>query len=168
MSSLKIWFIFAILFMFLASTSVAEVNAVEKETAVSAIERAEAELFTVLEVINEAESAGADVSGFSSLLNDEAQLLAQAVTSLRIGDFEGAVQFADLAVEIAKQVKAEADALRDVQLGSPVWNMWLSMVGSLFSVLVVAFASFGSWNLFKRLYYRRLRDMKPEVVSDES
>jgi hypothetical protein len=168
MSRLKIWVGFSILFVFIASTFVARVNAVERETGVSAIERAEAELFTVLELVNEAENAGADISGFSSLLNDAAQLLAQAATSLRVGDFEGAVRFADLASDISRQIKVEAEALRDVQLGSPVWNMWLTMVSSLFAVLVVAFASFGIWNVFKRLYYRKLRDMKPEVASDES
>jgi len=168
MSSLKFWFLFSILFVFVASTFVVRVSAVERETALSAIERAELELFKVLEVVNEAESAGADISGFSSLLNDAAQLLAQAITSIRVGDFEGAVRFADLATDISRQLQVEAEALRNVQLGSPVWNMWLTMVGSLFAVLVVAFASFGSWNVFKRLYYRRLRDMKPEVASDES
>jgi len=133
-----------------------------------AIGTADEVMASTYQAVREAEMAGADVSGFSEPLKDAAQLLAQAHTSFRVGDFDSAMQFANLTSEIGKDVEVRAYRLRDLQRGLPVWEMWLTMVKSFFAVLVVVLVSFWSWRVFKRVYYRRMGDMQPEATSHES
>ncbi len=167
MSVRKFWVLLLVLVQFSAVLSQVVVLGSEDDAAF-AISSAEVVMASAYQAVREAERAGADVSGFSELLKDGAQLLAQAHTSFRIGDFDGAVRFANLTGEIGKEVEVKAFQLRDLQRGLPVWQMWLIMVQSFFGVLGVLLGSFLSWRVFKRLYYRRIRVMKPEVASDGS
>jgi len=167
MSALK----FCVLLLILAqvATTVSQATALGSEgEATLAINAAEEDMAKAYKVVKEAEIAGADISGFSTLLKDAVQLLAQAHTSFRVGDFEGAVRFANLASEIGKEVEAKAYQLREFKRGLPVEQMVLTIAGSFFGVLAVVITSFLSWFVFKRLYYRRIRATKPEVASDGS
>ncbi len=168
MSGLKFSYLLIILLVFAVSAFVSPALAADRESAAFAIQDADVEMVSAYEAVIEAESAGADVSGFSKLLKDAAQLLAQAHTSFRAGDFESATRFAGLSAEIGNEVEAKAYQLRDLQRGLPVWHTWLTIVQSLFAVLAVVLLSFLAWSVFKRLYYRRADIMRPEVVSDES
>lgn len=151
------------------STMLSGVAALDGEFEASlAISDAENVMDSAYQAVKEAETAGADISGFSELLKDGAQLLAQAHTSFRVGDFDSAVRFANLTSEIGEEVEVKANRLRDLQRGLPVWQMWLTMVQSFFAVLVVVLVSFGGWRVFKRFYYRRIDVMKPEVARDGS
>ena len=151
------------------STMLSPAAALDSEgEAVLAIGAAEEVMASAYQAVREAEMAGADISGFSELLTDAAQILAQAHTSFRVEDFDSAVRFANLTNEIGEEVKVKAYRLRDLQRGLPVWQMWLTMVQSIFAVLVVVLASFWSWRVFKRIYYRRIGALKPEVTSDGS
>jgi len=162
---------FCVLFLVLVqlSTMLSQAVALDSEgEAVLAIDAAEDVMFFVYQAVRDAEMAGADISGFSELLRDAAQLLAHANTSFRVGDFGSAVQFANLTGVIGKKVEVEAFRLSDSRRGLPVWQMWLIMIQSIFGVLVVVLLSFWSWRVFKRLYHRRIGAMKPEVASDGS
>jgi uncharacterized membrane protein len=167
MSALK----FCVLLLILAqvATTISQATALGSEgEAILAINAAEEEMANAYKVVKEAEIAGADISGFSALLKDAVQLLAQAHTSFRVGDFEGAVRFANLTSEIGKEVETKAYQLREFKRGLPVEQMVLTIVGSFFGVIAVVIASLLSWSVFKRLYYRRIRATKPEVASDGS
>ena len=162
---------FCILFLVLVQLSTTLLPAVALDSegeAVLAIDTAEDDMSSAYQAVRDAEMAGADISGFSELLKDAAQLLAQAHTSFRVGDLGSAVQFAILTGVIGKEVEVKALRLSDLQLGVPVGQMWWAMVQSLFAVLVVVLLSFWSWRVFKRLYHRRIGAMKPEVASDGS
>jgi len=136
--------------------------------AVLAISAAEEVTASAFQAVKEAEIAGADISGFSQLLTDAVQLLAQAHTSFRVGDFDSAVRFASLTSEIGKEVEVKANRLGELKRGLPVTQVWLTIVESLFAVLAVILLSFWGWRVFKRLYYRRISGTKPEVASDGS
>ena len=136
--------------------------------AVLAISAAEEVTASAFQAVKEAEIAGADISGFSQLLKDAVQLLAQAHTSFRVGDFDSAVRFASLTSEIGKEVEVKANRLGELKRGLPVMQVWLTIVESLFAVLAVILLSFWGWRVFKRLYYRRISGTKPEVASDGS
>ena len=167
MSALK----FCILLLVLAqiATTFSQATALDSENeAVLAISTAEDVIASAYQAVIESEVAGADISGLSALLKDAAQLLAQAHTSFRIGDYNSAIRFANLTSEIGEEVEVKAYRLRDLKSGLPLWQMQLTLVKSLFAVLVVVFMSFWSWRIFKRLYYRRIRDLQPEAISDES
>ena len=139
-----------------------------EDEAVLAINAAEADMANAYRLLKEAETSGADVSGFSVLLRDAAGLLAWAHTSFRAGNFEGAVQYANLTSEYLEDVEAKADQLRESKRGLSVWQMWFTFAVSFFAVLAIVVASFLSWFVFKRLYYRRIGAAKPEVAPDES
>lgn len=162
---------FCVLFLVLVqlSTMFSQAVALDSEgEAVLAIDAAEDVMSSAYQAVRDAEIAGADISGFSELLKDAAQLLAQSHTSFRVGDFGSAVQFANLTSVIGKEVEVKAFQLSELQRGAPLWQMWLAMVQSFFAVLVVVLLSFWSWRVFKRLYHRRIGAMKPEVASDGS
>ncbi|MCZ2808996.1 MAG: hypothetical protein O2V44_06555 [Candidatus Bathyarchaeota archaeon] len=167
MSALK----FCILLLILAqvATSVSPATALGSEDeAALAIYAAEEDMAKAYKLVKEAETSGADISGFSALLKDAVQLLARAHTSFRVGDFEGAVRFANLTSEIGKEVEAKAYQLREFKRGLPVEQMTFTITVSFFAVLAIVITGFLSWFVFKRLYYRRIRAAKPEVASDES
>lgn len=157
-----------ILIVIVSSVFVSWALAIDGDSAAFAIQQADEKMVSAYQAVREAEAAGADISGFSELLNDAAQLLAQAHTSFRAGDFDSAVRFSNLTTEMGKEVEVKADRLRDLQRGLPVWQMWLTMVKSLFAVLVIMLMSFWAWRVFKRFYYRQMGDMQPQVISDES
>lgn len=151
------------------SATLSQATAFDGNTeAVLAINTAEEVTGSAYQTVKEAEMAGADISGFSQLLRDAAQLLAQARTSFRVGDFDSAVRFASLTSEIGIEVETKASRLRELKRGLPVMQVWLTIVESILGVLAVILLSFWSWRVFKRLYYRRIRTAKPEVVSDGS
>ena len=165
---------FCILLLILAqmATAVSQATALDSQNeAASAIDTAEDVMASAYQAVKVAEIAGAtkrQLSGFSGLLKDAAELLAQAHNSFRVGDFDRAVQFANLASEMGKEVNATAVGLGEQTLGKPATQMWLTMVRSLFAVLAVVLASYLGWRVFTRLYYRRIRATRPEVASNES
>jgi hypothetical protein len=167
---MKLWFkllmVSGFLFLLLSVFNPC-VAASSEDEATLVLNEAEATLSSSFEAVKEAEANGADISGFSGLLKDATQLLAQAHTSFRGGDFEKAERFANLAFEIGNVVKSTALSLGEIKSDLPTKEMWDTVIGSVFAVFVVAIGSFLSWSFFRRLYYRRKSVMKPEVASVE-
>jgi len=162
---------FCVLLLILAqlATTASPVTALgSRSEADFAIRTAEEVMASAYQAVKEAETAGGDVSGFSELLKDASQLLAQAHTLFRVGDFDSAVRFANLTSEIGEGVKGKVYPLTEIKQGLSTWQMFLTVIGSFFGVSIVVLTSFLSWSAFKRLYYRRIRTMKPGVTSDGS
>jgi uncharacterized protein YneF (UPF0154 family) len=65
-------------------------------------------------------------------------------------------------------VKIQAEELLLMAYSSSVMGNWLTVTGSLASVIVIVFGSFWGWHVFKRRYIRRVLKKKPEVAKDES
>ncbi len=120
------------------------------------------------EAVLDAEHVGTDVTGLLAQLNEAGALLAEAHVAFRLGDFDEAVRFADLAADIGEDVTHEADALRLEFYGSTVTGSWLAIIGSLVGIVAVMFGSFWGWRVFKRRYYQRVLRMQPEVAQAES
>ncbi len=116
----------------------------------------------------EAEQSGGNVSGLLARLNEAGQLLSQARVSYRVGDFDGAVGFANLCSEIGMGVQVEAYGFRSLASEGAVQRFRWTMIGSILGVTIIFGASFLGWRVFRRRYYQRVLRMKPEVVSDES
>ena len=133
-----------------------------------AIRTAEEAMASAYQAVKEAETAGADISGARALLKDASQLLAQAHTLFRVGDFDSAARFANLTSEIGEEVQGKVYPLREIKQGLSTWQMFWTMIGSFLGVSAVVLTSFLSWSVFKRLYYRRIRAMEPGVTPDES
>ena len=133
----------------------------------SVLKEAEESVASTFEAVKKAEANSAEISGFSGLLNDATQLLAQARNSFSVGDFNKAEKFANLALEIVNEVKSEALSLGAIKSDLPTKEMWDTVIGSVISVFVVVIVGFLSWSFFKRLYYQKKSVMKPEVASVE-
>jgi hypothetical protein len=158
-------FIFLCIFL-LANLNALAIAVTETEAGLI-VDEAEENLALTFEVVKEAEANGADISGLSEILNDATQLLAQAQNSFRVGDFDKASNFANLAIEIGNQVKSTALTLEEVKSDLPAKELWNTIIGSFLAVIFVVIFVFLGWNFFKRYYYRRKTLMKPEVVSFE-
>ena len=120
------------------------------------------------QAVLEAEGAGANVSGLLARLNEAGELLALARVSYRVGDFDGAVRFAELCGEIGEGVRVDALEVRDWAVEEAGHRFWLTIIGSIAGVAIVGFLSFLGWFIFKERYYRRVFGMRPEVVSGGS
>jgi tetratricopeptide (TPR) repeat protein len=143
------------------------VFAFSEDEAALVVNEAEETLASTFEAVKEAETNGADISAFSELLKDATQLLSQAYTYFRVGDFDKAEKFANLALEIGREVKSIALSLGEIKSDLPTKEMWDTVIGSVIAVFVVVIAGLLGWIFFRRLYYRRKSVMKPEVASVE-
>jgi len=168
MSMPKLLVVLIILSAFVFPIFVCRIDASSGDVAASAIGQAEGVVASAYEAVLEAEQAGANVSGLLVRLNEAGELLARAQVAFRLGDFDEAVVSANLCSEIGEGVRSEADELRVKAYGGRVTGSWLTMTGSMVSVVAVVFGSFWGWRVFKRRYIRRVLRMKPEVVKDES
>jgi len=139
-----------------------------KEEAAAAIKDAEEVLVEAYQTVSTAESAGANVSSLFEELDVAGNFLAQANTSYRIGDFEGAQSFARNSLQIGSQVYI--DAFRFKSLAETKANQYLlySTILSIVGVGVVIVFSLLGWRAFKRYYYNRVLKMRPEVLLNES
>ena len=160
--------IFAFLFVLALSIFLLEGCAAGAEEAALAIERTEDIVISCYQVVLEAESAGGDVSGLLARLNEAGELLTQAHALYRLEDFDGAARFADLCSQIGEEVRGKAYGLRSLAVEEAVQRFRWTMIGSILSMTIIVGASFVGWRIFKLRYYRRILEMKPEVVSGES
>jgi hypothetical protein len=139
-----------------------------EDTAVTSIEKAENALASAYQAVLEAEQVDANVSGLLTQLNEAGKLLAEAHMAYRLMDFDEATRSANLCSDISDNVKSKANELRVEVYGSKTMGLWLTMSGSLVSMVAVGFGSFWGWRVFKRRYYKRILRKKPQVVKDES
>lgn len=165
----KLFFVLLILSVFAVPLFVSGGLGVDGEdVAVSAVDRAEAEVASAYEAVLDAEEAGADVSGLLAELNVAGEYLAEAHVWFGLGDFDNATRLADLCYDGVVDVSGEAFDLRSEAHALRVTDSVVRMTGSMVGVVVVVFLGFVVWRVFKRRYSRRVLEMRPEVVSGES
>ena len=152
-SNSKPLLILALLFLFLLPVFTSRVGASSEDTATLAITQAEETFASAYEAVLEAEQAGANVSELLDRLNIAAEHLAEARMLYRLGDFDGAVNSADLS-KPEMDVKTEAEQLKiDAQT---FWdtNLLDRITVPIAGVTVVILATFIAWQIFKRHYFR--------------
>ena len=116
----------------------------------------------------EAEGAGADVAGLLDELNDGAEALSKAYMSHRVGNFDDAIDFANLCCDLVGGIEAEANELQDVAATERNQCLRLNILSSVLVVVCTFYYGFFGWRFFKRWYYQRVLKIKPEVASNES
>ena len=62
----------------------------------------------------------------------------------------------------------DAGVLRDRAVGESGERSWMAVGGSVVGVIVVVCGCWRGWRLFKKRYYERALEMRPEVVEGES
>lgn len=139
-----------------------------EEVVTSDIESAEDAMISAYEAVSDAEHAGANASGLLARLNVAGEYLANAHIWYCLGDFDSATRFANLCYDVAEEVRNEAYELENETYGLRVTSLVVRTTGSMIAVIIIVFLSFFGWRVFKRRYQKRVLEMKPEVVPDES
>ncbi len=136
--------------------------------AVSALANSERELASSFQAVSKAADLGANVSKLVAHLNEAGNFLALAKMSYRLGQLNETISYAVLCSDIALNVRNEADTLAADNSGVFLAELRLTIVESLLSLVIVVFGTFWVWRFFKKRYIKRVLDMKPEVVYNES
>ena len=147
---------------------VSSVSGVGSDEALTAIDRADSAIVLAYRAVLEAEGAGANVSGLLEELNFGAEALATANMLYRVGNFDGAVNFADLCYDSVVDVAAKADEAVRLAEFEGKNQLYLTSAASTLGVCSVVLGGVFGWRVFKRRYFRRVLETKPEVVSNES
>ncbi|UCE16198.1 MAG: hypothetical protein JSV12_00850 [Candidatus Bathyarchaeota archaeon] len=150
-SASKLLVLFFVL-AFSASIFMSETLANSEDTATTSIERAENALVSAYQAVLDVERIGADVSGLLAELNEAGEFLAEANMEYRLEDFDEAARFADLGRDIGEEVESKTHELKNLAWSDGVQRMWLTMIGSVLGVILIALGSFWIWRFLKRRY----------------
>ena len=168
-SGLRVSAVLFVLFVFVSSVFVLGTLALDaEEVALSTIESAELAVDLAYEAVLEAEGVGANVSGLLVELSDGVEALSRAYMFSRVGDFDGAIYFADLCSDLVEGIEAEANELRDVTASERNQRLLLNTLGSVLAVGCILYGGFFGWRFLESLYHWWVLKMKPEVASNES
>jgi hypothetical protein len=143
-------FFFAIIFV--AILSVPSVVLAQQNDSSSSISGAQNNLIQCYDAVKSAEFAGANVSKFTSKLNDAGLLLSDAKLAFANGNF-GSAQ--DLAVQSNKEIASlffDANSLKTSATQSRTFDFLLNIVGSVGGTIGVLVVSYLVWGLLKRKY----------------
>ncbi len=142
-----------IVLAFSASIFMSEIFASNSEdTATTSIEGAENALVSAYQAVLEVEQVGANVSGLLAQLNEAGEFLAKAHMAYRLGNFDNATSSADQSKDIGIEVENKAYELKDSAWRENIQHIWLTIMGSVLGVILVATGSFWVWHFLKRHY----------------
>ena len=152
----------------LLQVSIPWINASSENLVTVSLTEAEEALASSYGAVLAAEQAGANVSGLFGRLNVGGEYLSEAYVWYRLGDSENANHFAGLCYDLVEDLRHEAIEFRDEAQRVKDAENAITIFGSVVAVIVVVISCFVSWSIFKRNYRRRVLELRPEVVSDES
>lgn len=138
--------------------------AVDSAEAISVLNQAEDDLGSAFVAVSEAEVAGADVSALLSKLSNAGDTLSEGYAAFRIADYEGAFALANECGAAIKGIVSEAVQLKADAENAKMDRLVFAGVASGVGLLLLVVLGFLGWRLLKRWYYRRVLDMKPELV----
>jgi hypothetical protein len=115
-------------------------------------------------VVADAEQYGANVSVLAQRLNQAGASLARAREYLTVGNYSGAISFADDCKSLADGVGSDAVALKNDAVAA-AGNWWIPIVISVLGSVVVVVVLFFVWRWFKQGYVKRILKSQPEVTS---
>jgi hypothetical protein len=113
--------------------------------------------------VADAEQHGANVSVLAQQLNQAGAFLARAREYLTVGNYSGAISFADDCESLAGGVGSDAVALRSDAVAAAV-NWWIPIVFSVSGSVVVVVVLFFVWRWFKQGFLKRILKNRPEVT----
>ena len=143
-------------------------SAVDRSVAEEALVNAESGLASAYVAVAEAEGAGANVSSLLTKLNVAGRFLAKAHNCYRTGDFNGAVDYANLSVESVKSIVREAEELKALAADEYKERCFQTEAAFVLAVVLIVVGSITGWLFFKKRYLEKALRMRPEVVESES
>jgi len=160
-ASVLFLFVFAVVGLCLHNVSCVKAT----DDALSKIGEAGNNLQQAFEAVLDAEKAGANVSRLTDVLNEAGRLLMEAEIAYRSGNLSEAASKANASFLTGETVKGEALDLKGSALKEGQKVLWLNSVFSLAGGITLIVGLVFVWSYFKRVYSKRLLDLKPEVVS---
>ena len=115
-----------------------------------------------------AEKAGANVTSLLDQLNNANSLLAQAENANTAGNNSTAVNDANAVIPITQQVTTSAQNAKENTQVSSRNAFWSTIAATIVSAVVFVLVLFVVWRWFKRRYIKGLSEAKPEVMGNEA
>lgn len=155
---------FVLLCLFLLMTFVSFCVATDENEASLKISEANSALKIAFKSVWEAERVGANVSGLVSDLKIAGNFLAEAEIAYAHGDLNGTLSNAGRCIAIANSVWNDATTLNN-SASADLWRIfWLTLTFSSVGAIVFVIFLIQIWGWFKRLYFKKIMKMKPEVA----
>lgn len=123
-----------------------------QEEASKALTDSESSVVSAHQAVLKAEEAGANVTDLLIRLNQAGEYLARAHMEYRLGDFEKAVDFANLSRSTGEEAQSVAVALKDSATSERLQRMMFTMIASIVGVASIALGSFWVWYFLKKRY----------------
>ncbi len=133
--------------------------------AAGAIALARQRLITCYDSTRQAESAGANISSLTSVLNDAGNLLSQSDMAYSQDNFEAAQTFASQCEQRLENFVSDAHVLKDAAVQQRNFDFWVNAVGSVAGTFVVIAAGFAIWRVVKKGHLAN--EVETEVHTNE-
>lgn len=138
------------------------------DSASEAIDRARSSLVDAYKSVLNAEKEGADVTSLTERLTEAGSNLTNAYLFYEAESYDVAIALANNSFEAGEKIKAEAVDLKAITHVNAMVLFWFQIFGYVGTLAVIVLVSVLGWQAFKKRYYRKILEMKPEVASNES
>jgi hypothetical protein len=132
----------------------------------TAVANADQALRTAFESVQNAEKAGANVSGLMRRLNDAGVALTSAETALQMGNYSDSLNNAASCEILAESIASDAVKLEEESSLAGSWPLVTNLFVLPYAVACVCvLVLLLVWSRFKRSYNNKLLKSQPEVPS---
>jgi hypothetical protein len=135
-----------------------------QDDAAAAIASARQQLANCYDSVRQAESAGANISSLTWVLNGAGQLLSKSELAYSQGDSAAAQSLASQVGQKLGSFVSDANALRDSTIQQQSFDFWENIVGSVAGTIAVIVAGFVVWRFLKKRYVTA--EVKTEAQPD--
>ncbi len=122
------------------------------EAAAGTIASAKQQFVVCYDALKLAQSAGANITSLTSVLNEAGDMLSRSELAYSQGDFGGAQNWASQSIQRISGVVSEANSLTVAASEQESFDFWVYLVGSIVGTVVVVVAGFVVWLVVKRRY----------------
>lgn len=153
MQRLLLCFLTVFAFALLTGAMPLDVFAVASEPeARAAVNEAQTRITLCYNAVADAESAGANVSELSNILNEAGTLLSRAQLALEQEKYDIALEFSSNCTQRLVGFTDAAEALRDTASQQRELDFVVNVIGSIVGTIAVVVGGWGAWVFLKRKY----------------
>jgi hypothetical protein len=129
---------------------------------------AESKIKTAYLTLLEAEKNGANVTVLTDILNHGAELLSEAYFWNSLDNIENSTHFVQLCNNITDTIQIDVTELLEEAKKNNQASFFSNIIISISGTIIILLTSFFLWRFFKDRYFKKIEDLKPEVIFNES
>ena len=133
------------------------------DLAKEAIDRARSSLIDAYRSVLDAEEAGTDVTSHTEKLTNAGSNLTTAYLFYEAESYDVATALADNCYEAGEKIKADVVMLKAATSVNAMIFFWFQIFGYVGALAIIIVASILGWRVFRKRYYRKVLEMKPEA-----